>query len=81
MTGFVLAFLICGIAASLIGLTMLTAALRGGKLDGTRGRADRKSTALLIAGMMILAFGLVLSGFAYAYANTDPYDVNEYNAA
>ena len=81
MTGFVLAFLLIGILFALTGLGMLIAALRGGTHDGTRSSAERKSTALLIAGMMVLAFGLVLSGFAYAYANTEPYDVNEYNAA
>ena len=40
-----------------------------------RGRVgeSRKSTAQLIAGMMLLAFGLVLGGFAIAYATTKPY--------
>ena len=64
-------FLIVGAIAVLIGLVMLVAALRG------RVGESRKSTGLLIAGMMVLAFGLILGGFAIAYATTEPYDFNE----
>jgi uncharacterized membrane protein HdeD (DUF308 family) len=64
-------FLVVGILAALVGLGMLIAALRG------RPGESRKSTGLLIAGMMALAFGLVMSGFAIAYATTKPYDFNE----
>ncbi len=71
MSGANILFLVVGILAALVGLGMLIAALRG------RVGESRKSTALLIAGMMILAFGLVLSGFAIAYATTDPYDFNQ----
>ncbi len=63
-------FIIVGGLAVLIGLAMLVTALRG------RVGESRKSTAQLIAGMMVLAFGLVLSGFAIAYATTEPYDFN-----
>ena len=73
MSGANIAFLIVGILFTLVGLGMLIGALRSGKHDGSVGRAERRSTALLIAGMMVLAFGLVLSGFAIAYATTKPY--------
>ena len=68
MTGANLIFLIVGAVAVLIGGFMLVAALRG------RPGESRKSTAQLIAGMMVLAFGLVLAGFAIGYATTEPYD-------
>jgi xanthine/uracil permease len=78
MTGGILFFLIVGIVFALVGFTMLVAALRGAKShDGTASRAERRSTALLIAGMMTLAFGLVMSGFAIAYTTTKPYDAND----
>jgi hypothetical protein len=67
VSGANLLFLIVGGLAALIGLILLVAALRG------RVGESRKSTAQLIAGMMILAFGLVLAGFAFAYATTKPY--------
>ena len=67
-------FIVVGALAALIGLVMVIAALRG------RPGESRKSTAQLIAGMMALAFGLVLGGFAIAYATTDPYDFNTSNA-
>lgn len=63
-------FIIVGTLAVLTGLVLLVTALRG------RVGESRKSTAQLIAGMMILAFGLVLGGFAIAYATTEPYDFN-----
>jgi hypothetical protein len=31
---------------------------------------------MLIGGMMLTAFGLVLAGFAIAYENTPPLDLN-----
>jgi hypothetical protein len=60
-------FVILGGLSALTGLLTLIAALRG------RVGESRKSTAQLIAGMMLLAFGLVLAGFAIAYATTEPY--------
>lgn len=60
-------FVILGGLSALLGLLTLIAALRG------RVGESRKSTAQLIAGMMLLAFGLVLAGFAIAYATTKPY--------
>jgi hypothetical protein len=60
-------FLILGGLSALLGLFTLIAALRG------KPGESRKSTAQLIGGMMLLAFGLVLGGFAIAYATTKPY--------
>jgi hypothetical protein len=60
-------FVILGGLSALTGLLTLVAALRG------RPGESRKSTAQLIAGMMLLAFGLVLAGFAITYATTKPY--------
>ena len=31
---------------------------------------------MLIGGMMLTAFGLILGGFAIAYATTEPLDLN-----
>ncbi|MFC7535940.1 hypothetical protein ACFQPG_01000 [Sphingomonas sp. GCM10030256] len=74
MSGATLAFLVVGILAALVGAGMLVAALRG------RPGESRKSTGLLIAGMMVLAFGLVLAGFAIAWTTTEPYDFSTSNA-
>ena len=74
MSGANIGFLVVGSIAALIGLGMLVAALRG------RVGESRKSTGLLIAGMMALAFGLVLGGFAIAYATTEPYDFSNETA-
>ena len=52
-------FMILGPVALLIGVTMMIVALRGGV--GT----NPKATAMLIAGMMATAFGLLLSVFAF----------------
>ena len=70
-----LLFVIVGAIAILAGLAMLVTALRG------RVGESRKSTGLLIAGMMVLAFGLILGGFAIAYATTEPYDFNTAEAS
>ena len=51
-------FLIVGPIAMLIGIAMMIVAIRGG--PGT----NPKSTAMLIAGMMATAFGMLLTAFA-----------------
>ena len=56
--------------ALLVGAGMIVVAIRGGVHDRPR------NTMLLIAGMMAAAFGLVLGGFAIAYATTEPLDFN-----
>jgi Ca2+/H+ antiporter len=81
MSGANIVFLIVGILFTLVGLAMLAVALKSGKHDGSIDRAERRSTALLISGMMVLAFGLVMSGFAIAYATTKPYDFSNTAAA
>ena len=59
-----------GAVAVLGGLAMLVSAIRG------RPGENPKSTAMLIAGMMITAFGLLMAGFAIAYATSEPLDLN-----
>ena len=75
MTAANILFLVVGVIAALIGTGMLIAALRG------RPGESKKSTGLMIAGMMALAFGLILGGFAVAFATTEPYDFNSTESA
>ncbi len=56
------AYVIIGAVSVLIGIAVLVAAIRGA--PGT----DPKSTAMLIAGMMVTAFGLLMAGFAIGFA-------------
>ena len=51
-------------ASSLLlgGLAMLVGAIRGAQRDRPKG------AAMLIAGMMVTAFGLLIAGFAIAFA-------------
>ena len=65
-----LLFVAIGAVSLLLGLAVLVAAIRGA--PGT----DPKSTAMLIAGMMITAFGLLMAGFAIAYS-TGPSPLGE----
>jgi hypothetical protein len=68
-------FVILGSIAVVIGLALLVTAIRGGV--GTQP----KSTAMLIGGMMLTAFGLVIAGFALAYQSAAPLDLNSAGAA
>ncbi|MGZ2412043.1 putative membrane protein [Sphingomonas sp. F9_3S_D5_B_2] len=63
-------FAIVGIIVALAGLVLLVTALRG------RVGESPRSTAMLIAGMMLTAFGIVLAGFAIVYSHTAPLDFN-----
>ncbi len=56
-------FVIVGAIVALIGLGVLVTAIRN-RGDGT----DPKANAMLIGGTMAAAFGIVLAGFAIAYA-------------
>ena len=57
-----------GVLALIVGGTMLVASIR-------RHQArEPKHVAMLIAGMMITAFGLLLGGFAIAYTTAGPLD-------
>ena len=51
-------FLIIGPIAMLVGVAMMIVAIRGGVGQ------NPKSTAMLIAGMMATAFGMLLTAFA-----------------
>jgi uncharacterized membrane protein HdeD (DUF308 family) len=59
-------FTVVGVIAFLVGLGMLVTAIRSGVDERPRNQG------LLIAGMMLTAFGLVLAGFAIGYATTKP---------
>ena len=64
-----------GVVAMLGGLAMLYRAIRG------RPGESPKATAMLIAGMMISAFGLLMAGFAIGFAVSEPLDLNDAEAA
>jgi zinc transporter ZupT len=64
-----------GAFALAIGLAMLVRAIRG------RPGENPKATAMLIAGMMITAFGLLMAGFAIGFAMSEPLDLNNAEAA
>ena len=66
MTGANILFVAVGIVALVGGLVTLFTALR-------RHRANHpKGVAMLIGGMMVTAFGLMLTGFAIAYTLAGP---------
>ena len=64
-----------GVVAMLGGLAMLVRAIR------SRPGENPKATAMLIAGMMITAFGLLMAGFAIGFALSEPLDLNNAEAA
>ena len=64
-----------GAVAVLGGLVMLVRAIR------SRPGESPKATAMLIAGMMITAFGLLMAGFAIGFALSEPLDLNNAEAA
>jgi hypothetical protein len=66
MSGFVL----LGIPLALAGLALLVIAIRHQKEQRPR------YAAMLIGGMMMTAFGIVITGFAIAYQRTAPLDLN-----
>ena len=66
MSGIDLANLGIGLSALTGGLAMLFVALKRHKRDHPKG------VALLIAGMMITAFGLFITAFAIAFALGEP---------
>lgn len=65
-----IAFIILGAAAMLIGLGLLVMGIRGHKAQRP------KDTAMLIGGMMLTAFGFVLAAFAIAYRTATPLALN-----
>jgi hypothetical protein len=54
-----------GAVAFLAGFVMLVRAIRG------RPGTSPKAAAMLIAGMMVTAFGLLMAGFAISYATAE----------
>ena len=64
-----------GVVAVLGGLAMLVRAIR------SRPGENPRATAMLIAGMMITAFGLLMAGFAIGFAISEPLDLNNAEAA
>ena len=64
-----------GLVALVVGVVMLVRAIKGE--PGT----NPKSTAMLIAGMMVTAFGLLMAGFAIGFALSKPLEFNNAEAA
>lgn len=64
------AFIALGAVALAIGGTMLVTGIRRHKAR------HPKHAAMLIAGMMITAFGLILAGFAIAWQSAAPLALN-----
>ena len=60
-----------GALAFVAGLVMLVRAIRSGSVG-----EQPRPTAMLIAGMMITAFGLLMAGFAIGFALSEPLDLN-----
>jgi drug/metabolite transporter (DMT)-like permease len=63
-------FIPLGIVALVVGVGLL--------VTGIRHQSERQPryAAMLIGGMMLTAFGLVIAGFAIAYQNAAPLDLN-----
>lgn len=64
-------FVAIGAVAFVVGLAMLVRAIRSGDVG-----EQPKATAMLIAGMMATAFGLLMAGFAIGFALSEPLDLN-----
>jgi uncharacterized membrane protein HdeD (DUF308 family) len=64
------AFVIIGVVATLVGLTLLVAAIR------RRSEQSPKHVAMLIGAMMLTAFGIIIAGFAIVYERTTPLALN-----
>lgn len=71
-----LLFTIAGIGALAAGLVMLLCPALVCALFGMKPSEPAKY-ALLIAGMMLAAFGLLLAGFAIGYSTVKPLDMNQ----
>ena len=76
MTPTNLIFTIVGIAVLIAGLITL---LRPSLVRALFGMKDSEPAkhGLLIAGMMLAAFGLLLAGFAVGYSMVKPLDMNQ----
>ena len=63
-------YVVIGVVALVVGVVMLLRAIR------SRPGENPKATAMLIAGMMITAFGMLMAGFAIGFATSEPLDLN-----
>jgi len=63
-------FVALGAVALIAGLSLLVTGIRKHQAQ------QPKHVAMLIGGMMLTAFGLVIAGFAIAYQNAAPLDLN-----
>jgi uncharacterized membrane protein len=63
-------FIIVGAIIALVGLSLLVTAIRH------QHERQPRYAAMLIGGMMMTAFGIVIAGFAIAYQNAAPLDLN-----
>src|SRR5437763_1756777 len=63
-------FVALGAVALIVGLSLLVTGIRKNLAQ------QPKHVAMLIGGMMLTAFGLVIAGFAIAYQNAAPLDLN-----
>jgi drug/metabolite transporter (DMT)-like permease len=63
-------FILIGVLAVVVGLSLLVTAIRH------QGEQKPRYAAMLIGSMMLTAFGLVIAGFAIAYQRTAPLDLN-----
>lgn len=64
------AFMIIGVIAGLIGISLVVTGIRRGP------DAAPRNMVMLIGGMMLTAFGIILAGFSIVYSNTAPLDLN-----
>jgi drug/metabolite transporter (DMT)-like permease len=64
------AFVIIGVAATLVGLVLLGIAIRH------QSEQRPGYSAMLIGAMMLTAFGLVIAGFAIVYQKSAPLALN-----
>ena len=62
---------ILGAIALLVGIGMLVSAIRS-RGDGE----DPRSNVMLIAGMMLTAFGMLIAGFSIGYATSEPLEAS-----
>ena len=63
-------FVIVGAIIAVVGLSLLVTAIRH------QHERQPRYAAMLIGGMMMTAFGMIIAGFAIAYQNAAPLDLN-----
>ena len=63
-------FIVLGALFAIVGLVLLVTAIRH------QSEQRPRYAAMLIGGMMMTAFGIVITGFAIAYQRAAPLDLN-----